>query len=245
MDNYPNNYYGNNGYTPTPSTAENEFALRTYVSRVMRMVFGKMFLGLLATALVSFAVMSSEPLMTLFFSSRWTFLILAVAELALVFYLSARIDKLSTGAGTALFYLYSVLNGVTLTPIFLIYTGQSIAMTFAITAVTFGAMCIFGYVTKQDLSKFGAILFMALIGLIVCSIVNIFLKSDVMGWVISFAGVAIFVGLTAWDAQAIKRTAEMTDPSQAGKVATMGALSLYLDFINLFLYLLRIFGSRD
>lgn len=237
-DNYPKTY-------SSARQAETELSLRSYVATVMQRVYGKMFLGLLATALTSFLVLSSESLMMLFFSSQAVFWILAIAELALVFFISARIDKLKTGTATLLFYVYSILNGVTLTPILLFYTGASVAFTFAITSLTFGAMALFGYVTKQDLSKFGAILFMALIGLILCSIVNIFLQSSTMGWIISLAGVAIFVGLTAWDSQRIKRMAEMTDPSQAGKVSTMGALMLYLDFINLFIYLLRIFGSRD
>ena len=242
MNNYINN--APQGYS-TAAQAQSELSLRNYVASVMRRVYGKMFLGLLATALTSVLVLSNQTLMNIFFSNPIAFWVLAAAELGLVFFISARIDKLQTGTATALFYLYSVLNGVTLTPIFIIYTGSSIAFTFSITSVTFGAMALYGYFTKQDLSKFGAILFMALIGLIVCSIVNIFLGSDTMGWIISIAGVAIFVGLTAWDSQKIKRMAEMTDPGQAGKVATMGALMLYLDFINLFIYLLRIFGSRD
>lgn len=238
-----NNYY-NNGYG-TAVQAESELSLRTYVASVMRRVYGKMFLGLLVTAITSVLVLGNETLMQLFFSSRATFFILAFAELGLVFYLSARIDKLQASTATALFYLYAVLNGVTLTPIFMIYTGSSIALTFGITSLTFGAMCVYGYVTKQDLSKMGAILFMALIGLILCSIVNLFLHSSAMEWIISIAGVAIFVGLTAWDTQSIKRMVEVADPGQTGKIATLGALSLYLDFINLFIYLLRIFGSRD
>ncbi len=239
-----NNYYNNYGYA-TAAQAESELSLSRYVASVMRRVYGKMFLGLLVTAITSVLVMSNATLMSLFFSSRATFFILAIAELGLVFYLSARIDKLQPSTATALFYLYAVLNGVTLTPIFLIYTGSSIALTFGITSITFGAMCLYGYVTKQDLSKMGAILFMALIGLILCTIVNLFLKSTAMDWIISLAGVAIFVGLTAWDTQSIKRMVEMADPGQTGKIATLGALSLYLDFINLFIYLLRIFGSRD
>ena len=239
-----NNYYNNYGYA-TATQAESELSLSRYVASVMRRVYGKMFLGLLVTAITSVLVMSNATLMSLFFSSRATFFILAIAELGLVFYLSARIDKLQPSTATALFYLYAVLNGVTLTPIFLIYTGSSIALTFGITSITFGAMCLYGYVTKQDLSKMGAILFMALIGLILCTIVNLFLHSTAMDWIISLAGVAIFVGLTAWDTQSIKRMVEMADPGQTGKIATLGALSLYLDFINLFIYLLRIFGSRD
>ena len=241
--NYLNDNY-ENGYS-TAVQAENELTLKRYVAGVMRKVYGKMSLGLLATAVTSFLMLSNESLLTLLFSSSATMWLLFAAELGLVIFLSARIDKLSSGVATTMFYIYSVLNGVTLTPIFLIYTGASIATTFAITAGTFGVMSIAGYVTKQDLSKFGSILFMALIGLVVCIIVNIFLQNTMFELLISAAGVLIFTGLTAWDTQAIKRMCAETDPSMLGKVATMGALTLYLDFINLFLYLLRFFGSRD
>lgn len=242
MDNWNN--YLDNGYS-TASQAENAITLQRYVAGVMRQVYGKMTLGLLATALTSFLMLSSPALLNMLFSTTATIWILFAAELGLVIYLSARIDKLSTGAATALFYAYSILNGVTLTPIFLAYTGVSIATTFAITAGTFGAMTIFGYVTRQDLSKFGSILFMALIGLILCAVVNMFLHNSMFDLLISGAGVLIFVGLTAWDTQSIKRMCAKADSETKGKVATMGALSLYLDFINLFLYLLRFFGNRD
>ena len=242
MNNWNNNYV--NGYQ-TAVQAENELTLQRYVAGVMRKVYGKMSLGLLATALTSFLMLSSPALMSMLFSTTATIWILFAVELGLVIYLSARIDKLSTGTATALFYAYSILNGVTLTPIFLTYTGVSIATTFAITAGTFGAMTIFGYVTRQDLSKIGSFLFMALLGLIVCAIVNMFLHNTMMELLISCGGVLIFVGLTAWDTQAIKRMCAEADPTMQGKVATMGALTLYLDFINLFLYLLRFFGSRD
>ena len=239
-----NNWNYDNGYQ-TAVQAENELTLQRYVAGVMRKVFGKMALGLFVTAITSFLMLASPTLMGLLFSTSMTIWILFAAELGLVIYLSARIDKLSTGTATALFYVYSILNGVALTPIFLAYTGASIATTFAITAGTFGAMAIFGYVTRQDLSKIGSFLFMALIGLIVCGLVNLFLRNSMMELLISCAGVLIFVGLTAWDTQAIKRMCAEADPSMLGKVATMGALTLYLDFINLFLHLLRIFGSRD
>ncbi len=242
MNNWNNNYV--NGYQ-TAVQAENELTLQRYVAGVMRKVYGKMSLGLLATALTSFLMLSSPALMSMLFSTTATIWILFAVELGLVIYLSARIDKLSTGTATALFYAYSILNGVTLTPIFLAYTGVSIATTFAITAGTFGAMTIFGYVTRQDLSKIGSFLFMALLGLIVCAIVNMFLHNTMMELLISCGGVLIFVGLTAWDTQAIKRMCAEADPSMVGKISTMGALTLYLDFINLFLYLLRFFGSRD
>ncbi len=243
MNNWNNNIY-ENGYR-TAVEAENEQTLQRYVAGVMRRVYGKMTLGLLLTALTAFLVVSSPAALSLLFSSTATLWILFAVEIGLVIYLSARLDKLSTGAAAALFYLYSALNGVVLAPIFLVYTGASIAMTFAITAGTFGAMTIFGYVTRQDLSKFGSILFMALIGLVVCIVVNMFWGNSMFDLLISIAGVFIFVGLTAWDTQAIKRMCAESDPSMIGKVATMGALSLYLDFINLFLYLLRFFGSRD
>ena len=233
-----------NGYK-TAVQAENELTLQRYVAGVMRKVYGKMALGLLATAVTSYLVLSSQALMSLLFSSSATIWLLFAAELGLVLYLSARIDKLSSGTATALFYAYSILNGVALTPIFLAYTGVSIATTFAITAGTFGAMTIFGYVTRQDLSKIGAFLFMALIGLIVCILVNLFMQSSMFSLLISCAGVLIFVGLTAWDTQAIKRMCAEADPTTLGKVATMGALTLYLDFINLFIHLLRFFGSRN
>lgn len=234
----------NYGYD-TASAVENEMTLQRYVAGVMRKVYGKMTMGLLLTAIVSLLAVSSESLMMMLFGNSIAIWVLMALELGLVIYLSARIDRLSTGAATALFYAYSALNGLTLAPIFLIYTGASIATTFFITAGTFGAMSIYGYVTKQDLSKFGAIMFMALIGLIVCVVVNLFLQNSMLDMIISIAGVLIFVGLTAWDTQSIKRMCATADETQKGKVATMGALTLYLDFINLFLYLLRLFGSRD
>lgn len=238
------NEFNESGYS-TAVQAENEITLKRYVAGVMRKVYGKMTLGLLVTAITSFLLLSTPAAMSLLFSSTATIWILFAIELGVVIYLSARIDKLSTGMATTLFYFYSALNGVALTPIFLAYTGVSIATTFAITAGTFGAMTIFGYVTRQDLSKFGSYLIMALFGLIVCMLVNLFLKNSMFDMLISGAGVLIFVGLTAWDTQAIKRMCAQADPSDLGKVATMGALSLYLDFINLFLHLLRFFGSRN
>jgi FtsH-binding integral membrane protein len=239
-----NDWNYNNGYQ-TAVQAENELTLQRYVAGVMRKVYGKMTLGLLLTAVTAFLISQSDAAKSLLFSSTATIWLLFALEIGLVIYLSARIDKLSTGVASTLFYVYSLLNGVALTPIFLAYTGVSIAMTFAITAGTFGAMTIFGYVTRQDLSKMGSILFMALIGLIICVVVNLFLRNSMLELLISGAGVLIFVGLTAWDTQAIKRMCAQADPSMLGKVATMGALSLYLDFINLFLYLLRFFGNRN
>ena len=239
-----NELYPFNGYT-TSQQAENELAMRDSVSRVMRKVYGKMTLGLLTTAVTSFAVLSSEAMLSFLFSHQAVFWVLIAVELGLVIAISAAINKLSSPAATALFYLYSAVNGLVLTPIFFVYTMSSIGFTFLITSCTFGAMTLFGYFTKDDLSKFGSILFMALIGLIICSVVNLFLHSSTMEWIISGAGVLIFVGLTAWDTQKIKQMTLMADRSQEGKVATLGALSLYLDFINLFLYLLRFFGRSE
>ena len=242
MTNWNDNYM--NGYQ-TAVQAENEITLQRYVAGVMRRVYGQMTLGLLLTALTSFLVLASETLKDLFLANKIVFLLLFAAELGLVIYLSARINKMSTTMSRVMFYLYSILNGITLSPIFYVYTSSSIAATFAITAAMFGAMTIFGYVTRQDLSKLGSFLFMALIGLIVCLVVNLFMQSTMFEMLISFAGVLIFVGLTAWDTQAIKRMCAEADSTAVGKVATMGALTLYLDFINLFIYLLRLFGNRN
>ena len=222
---------------------QNEWSLTTYMTQVMRKVYVKMFLGLLVTAITSWLLLNSESLLLTLIQSRALLIGLCVAELALVFTLSMAINKLSSPVATMLFYLYAVLNGVTLTPIFLVYTMSSIALTFFVTAGVFLAMSIYGYTTKSDLTKFGTFMIMALIGLIVCTI--IFWANSVMDWIISFAGVAIFIGLTAWDTQKIKQMAQETDEANAGKLATLGALSLYLDFINLFLYLLRFLGSRE
>ena len=224
---------------------QSEWALSTYMSQVMRKVYVKMFLGLLVTALTSYIVLTNQTILMTLIQSRALLIGLCVGELALVFALSMAINKLNPVVATIMFYAYAVLNGVTLTPIFLVYTMSSIALTFFVTAGVFLAMSIYGYTTKSDLTKFGTYMVMALIGLIVCSIINIFWANSVMDWIISFAGVAIFVGLTAWDTQKIKQMAQETDEANAGKLATIGALSLYLDFINLFLYLLRFLGNRN
>ncbi|HIP82925.1 MAG TPA: Bax inhibitor-1/YccA family protein [Desulfocapsa sulfexigens] len=178
------------------------------------------------------------------------FMILLFAELGLVFYLSARIEKIEPKTATGLFLGYAALNGLTLSMVFLRYTGSSITATFFITAGMFGAMAVYGLVTKRDLSGFGSFLFMGLIGVIIASVVNIFLKSSSLYWAISLIGVFVFVGLTAYDVQKIKRIGEQGIMQQGEgaiqKGAIMGALALYLDFINLFLMLLRFFGgSRD
>ena len=244
MNNWNYNNELENGYQ-TAIQAENELTLQRYVAAVMRKVYAKMTLGLLLTALASYLLLSSTTIMNVLFSSTLTIWILFALEIGLVIYLSARIDKLSAGTATVLFYLYSALNGIALTPVILAYTGASVAQVFLLTAGTFGIMTVAGYVTKMDLSKFGMFLFMALIGLIVCMVVNMFMHNTMMELLISIGGVLIFVGLTAWDTQAIKRMCAESDPSMTSKVATMGALTLYLDFVNLFLHLLRLLGNRN
>ena len=235
-------YQQQGGYT-SPIQVEQDRALSGYVATVMQKVFVKMGLGLLVTAIVALFTASSPALLSALYGNSWAVIVLCIVELGLVFAISGAINKMNAGTATALFYLYSAVNGLTMSVIFLAYTMSSIASTFFITAGTFGVMAAYGYITKSDLSKIGSILFMALIGLIIASIVNIFLGSSTLTWIISIAGVAIFVGLTAWDTQKIKQMAAMTDVDQSGKVSTIGALMLYLDFINLFIYLLRIFGS--
>ena len=228
---------------------ENELRNTAAVSltnSVMRRVYFKMFLAMIVTAVTSVFVAGNEAILTLIFSSRVAPIVLLVLQVGVVLILSGRIQKLSTGTASLLFYLYSVLTGVTLSVILLVYTASSIAQTFFITAAVFAAMSIYGYFTSNDLSRFGSIMFMALIGLIVCSLVNMFFKSSTMDWIISFAGVLIFIGLTAWDTQKIKYMTAYADESMVGKIATIGALNHCLDFVNLFLYLLRFFGdSRD
>lgn len=213
---------------------------------VMRRVYFKMFLAMIVTAVTSMFVAGNEAILTMIFSNRMAPIVLLVLQVGVVLVLSGRIHKLSTPVASLLFYLYSVLTGVVFSVILLVYTASSIAYTFFITAGVFAAMSIYGYFTSNDLSRMGSILFMALIGLIVCSLVNVFVNSSTMDWIISFAGVLIFIGLTAWDTQKIKQMTQYADQSMAGKIATIGALNLYLDFVNLFLYLLRFFGdSRD
>ena len=218
------------------------------VNAFIRSVYNWMAIGLALTGGVAFYVVNSPSIMQLIFGNRLIFFGLIIAELALVFSISARVHKMQASTATALFVLYASLNGATLSVIFLAYTKSSIASTFFICAGTFVACSIYGWTTKRDLTSFGGFLFMGLIGIIIASVVNIFLKSSAMYMIISYIGVFVFVGLTAYDTQKIKNMA-LTQPAdlEAGAVrkgAILGALSLYLDFINLFLMLLRIFGSR-
>lgn len=217
-------------------------ALDMHVSRVMKNVYVRMFLALLVTALTAWFV-PSIPGVSDMVLSRGGYLGFAIVEIGLVIGISAGINKMSSLVATLLFFLFAIVNGATLSIIFLAFSPESIMKTFLITAGTFGAMSIYGYFTNKDLTRIGSFLFMALIGLVICSLVNIFMHSDRLGWIISFVGVVIFLGLTAWDTQKIKRMAELMPDATDGRLATIGALSLYLDFINLFLYLLRFFGN--
>ena len=188
----------------------------------------------------------STELMYSIFSNSILFWGLIIAEFALVMIISARIHKMSFSTSLLLFLLYSLVNGLTLSVIFAVYTKESVATTFFVTAGTFGIMSLVGYFTKKDLSKLGGILFMLLIGLIIATVVNIFWANSTMYWIITYAGVLIFVGLTIYDTNKIKAMLEyhQGDEVITQKIALMGALTLYLDFINLFLYLLRILGDR-
>jgi len=211
-------------------------------------VFNWMAVGLGITGVI--AMITAETGLALSIASSPVFFILIIGELGLVFFLSARIEKIQAGTASMLFYGYAILNGLTLSVIFLAYTRTSIAGTFFITAGMFAAMAVYGTVTKRDLSGFGSFLMMGLVGIIIASIVNIFLNSSSLYWAISFIGVFIFTGLTAYDVQQIKNMGERGILEQGEeaikKGSIMGALRLYLDFINLFLMLLRFFGaSRD
>jgi uncharacterized protein len=219
---------------------------RVAVPALIRKVYTWMALALAITGVTAYGVAISPNLISLIFGSRLMFFGLIVAELAMVIILSARLNKLSLTSATLLFVGYSVLNGVTMSSIFLVFTMSSIASTFFICAATFAAMSAYGAFTKSDLSSMGKLMFMALIGLIIATVVNIFVGSSTLDLIISYVGVLVFVGLTAWDTQKIKMMLSQADymDESAQKVALIGALSLYLDFVNLFLYMLRIFGGR-
>jgi len=214
------------------------------VGAFLSKVYGWMFFGLLVTAVTAFAVASSPAIIEIVFLNRLVFWGLLIAQLGLVFYLSARVDKVAPATAAGLFILYSALTGVTSSVILLLYTGASITSTFIITAGMFGATAVFGTVTKRSLAGMGQFLFMGLIGLILASIVGFFWHSDALQFVISVVGVLVFTGLTAWDAQRLKQMAVALPDGRVGAYAVVGALSLYLDFINLFFFLLRLMGGR-
>lgn len=213
----------------------------------IRRVYNWMGLGLALTAIVAYYTASSPTLTRLIFGNQLIFFALIIGELALVFALSAAIDRLQPSTATLMFFVYAGLNGLTLSVIFLAYTQASIANTFFVTAATYGITSLYGYTTKRDLTSWGSFFFMGLVGIILATVVNIFLQSEAVYWVVTYIGIFVFVGLTAYDTQAIKNMAAagFADAASESKAAVIGALRLYLDFINLFLMLLRLMGRRD
>jgi FtsH-binding integral membrane protein len=209
-------------------------------------VYNWMTVGLGLSAVVAMLTVSSQSMMQLVFGNRMVFFGLIIAELVLVVTLSAAIRRLSAAAATVCFLVYATLSGVTLAAIFVAYTQSSIASAFFVTAGTFGAMSIYGHVTRRDLTSWGSFLFMGLIGLIIASVVNLFLHNEMIYWVTTYAGILIFVGLTAYDTQKLKVLAMggFASSEDRHKLAILGALNLYLDFVNLFLLLLRVLGRR-
>jgi len=214
------------------------------VGTFLTKVYAWMFAGLLITAITAFGIATSPALIETLILNRIIFWGLLFAQLGVVFYLSARVNSIAPGTAAALFILYSALVGVTTSVILLIYTGSSIASTFVITAGMFGATAVFGTVTKRSLAGLGHFMFMGLIGLILAMVVGFFWQSGALQFVISVVGVLVFTGLTAWDAQRLKQMAVALPDGRTGSYAVVGALSLYLDFINLFFFLLRLSGGR-
>ncbi len=225
---------------------ERDLAMSAAFPALMRKVYVWMTLALVITGLTAYGVATSPGLLMTIMTNKMLFFGLIIAEFALVIGISGAINRLSLATATLMFVLYSVINGATLSMIFVLYTASSISSVFFITAGTFAVMALIGYTTKTDLSSMGKLLFMALIGIIIASVVNIFLKSTGLELIVSYIGVLVFVGLTAYDTQKIKMMLMQADDAgeTAQKIALLGALSLYLDFVNLFLYLLRIFGDR-
>ncbi len=219
------------------------------VGSILRNVYLWMTGGLALTAVVSLLVARSDTLLSALVSNRVLFILLFIAEIGLVIYLSARIRVMKPGAAVLGFITYAVLNGITLSLVLLAYTGVTIAAAFFVTAGTFAGMSIYGSLTKRDLSKIGSFLMMGLIGIIIASVVNLFLRSSALYYGVSYIGVFIFLGLTAWDTQVIKRWSSSASGGISEgdyvKLSILGALKLYLDFINLFLFFLRIFGRRS
>ena len=228
------------------SLRNKDYAMSTAFPALMRKVFVWMTLALAITGLTAYGVATSPALLSLIFSSKVTFFGLIIAEFVLVFAISGAINRLSLSTATLLFILYSVVNGATLSTIFFAFSVATIGKVFFITAGTFGAMALVGYTTKTDLTSMGKLLFMALLGIIIASVVNMFVGSSGLDLILSYVGVLVFVGLTAYDTQKIKQMCQSAPDAgeSTQKLALIGALSLYLDFINLFLYLLRIFGNN-
>jgi hypothetical protein len=230
--------YANSSAYSTPA------AVAERATAFLRKVYGWMCVGLAITAFVAFQVAGSPSLVRHLVANHLLYLGLVIGELALVFFLSARAAKLAPGTAAGLFVVFSALNGVTISFVLLVYTRASVASTFLVTAAMFGALALYGSTTKRSLAGVGQFFFMGLIGLILASVVGMFWQSNALQFVISVVGVIVFTGLTAWDAQRLKEMALALPEGQAGSYAIVGALSLYLDFINLFLFLLRFMGGR-
>ena len=214
------------------------------VGAFLSRVYGWMFAGLLITAVTAFVVASTPGLIEMFIVNRLVFWAIIIAQLGLVIYLSARVEKIAPITAAGLFILYSALVGVTTSVILLVYTGTSIVSAFIIASGMFGAMAVFGTVTSKSLAGWGQFLFMGLIGVVIASVVGIFFQSDMLQFVISVVGVLVFTGLTAYDAQRLKHMAVSLPDGRIGAYSIVGALTLYLDFINLFFFILRLTGSR-
>lgn len=239
--------------TGVASQAEIDEGLRSYMLKV----YNYMTVGMLLTAVVALAVTQVPAISQIFYATlevggrtytQLTILgwIALFAPMVMVFFLAARINKMSASAAQTTFWVYAGLVGLSLAPILVVYTGVSVAKVFFMTAGMFGAMSLYGYTTKRDLSKMGSFLMMGLIGIIIAMVVNIFLQSSALSFAISVIGVLIFVGLTAFDTQKIKEMYNQLDDSEVmGKKAIMGALTLYLDFLNMFIFMLMLFGNRD
>ncbi|MBP3850173.1 MAG: Bax inhibitor-1/YccA family protein [Prevotella sp.] len=236
-----------NDYELKNLTVDEQLSMSSAFPVLMRKVYVWMTLALVITGFTAYGVATSPGVLQAIYSNQLLFWGMIIAEFALVIGVSAAINRISLTTATLMFVLYSVINGALLSYIFLVYTASSIATVFFITAGTFGTMALVGYTTKTDLTSIGKYLFMALIGLIIATIVNVFIKSSGMTLVLSYVGVLIFVGLTAYDSQKIKQMLMQAPDAgeSAQKLALFGALTLYLDFINLFIYLLRIFGKRE
>jgi len=230
-------------YPPTPLVGA-DAQLRQ--SSILGQVYAWMTAGLLVTSAVAAYAASTPIVLNLIYGNPVTIWLLFLAQIGLVIGLSAAIDRLTPLTAVALFVTYAALNGLTLSAIFLVYTSTSIAQAFLATAATFGVMSLYGATTKRDLSTAGNLLVMALIGFFIGSLINIFWANSALYWVLTYLGIAVFIGLTAWDTQQIKRLIQQAhDDTTAQRLAIIGALKLYLDFINLFVLLLRIVGSRD
>ena len=229
----------------TLTTSSSSTAAAERVSAFLWKVYAWMSIGLALTAVVAYTVAGSPDVLRALVLNRIMFFALIIAELGLVFFISARADRLAPPTAAGLFALYSALNGVTLSVILIAYTGESVAGTFVVTAGMFGALALFGSTTKRSLAGVGQFMMMGLIGLILASVVGLFWHNDALQFLISVVGVIVFTGLTAYDAQRLRQMAFQLPEGQLAGYAIVGALSLYLDFINLFLMLLRLTGRRD